>query len=217
MGAMHDVFGLIEAGDAGALRELVERDSSALAARDGQGLSPVLRARYAWRTDLLDVLLAAGPELDVFEAAAVGDGARVRELVEADPALAGAWGPDGFTALQLACYFGQPEAARYLLDRGADVHAVARNAMAVQPLHAACASGQVEIARLLLEAGADVNARQHGGYTPLHEAAGRGDEELARVLVERGADPSLRLDDGKTPLELAAEKGHEGIAELLSG
>src|SRR5947209_2648550 len=135
-----DVFEAIEEGDADRLRELVEREPELAAARNASGLSAVLAASYRWRQDLVDVLLAAGPELDVFEAAAVGDNGRLRELLAASPELANSWAPDGFTPLQLASYFGQVESARLLLERGADVNAVARNTMAVMPIHAASAT-----------------------------------------------------------------------------
>jgi ankyrin repeat protein len=165
---------------------------------------------------MVDVLMASGPELNVFEAAAVGRVDRVRELLDADPEVARAWAPDGFTALQLAAFFGHPEIVALLLDRGADVRAVARNDMGVMPLHAACASGQVDVARMLLAHGAPIDAAEHGGYTPLHEAAGRGDVALARLLLGHGADPALPKADGQTPRDLAAAKGDDELVALLS-
>jgi ankyrin repeat protein len=184
-----DVFTAIEAGDEAALRRLVEEDPSAIAARNAEGLSPTLRALYLGRQELLEVLLGLEPELDVFEAVAVGDEPCVRELVDSDPALVNAWAPDGFTPLQLASFFGHPAIVRSLLERGADVHAVSRNEMSVQPLHAACAGpSALEIARMLLDAGADPNARQQDDFTPLMAAQQRNDAELEALLGERGAD-----------------------------
>src|SRR5438093_3344900 len=49
--------------------------------------SAILAAMYEGNTDALAALLAARPELDVFEAAAVGDAARIRQLVRARPPL----------------------------------------------------------------------------------------------------------------------------------
>jgi uncharacterized protein len=155
-------------------------------------VSRILQARYADREDELAELLAGDPELDVFEAAAVGRTDRLRELLDAGPPCVGAWSADGFTPLHLAAYFGHADGVRLLLQRGADVAAVARNPLAVQPLNSACASREaaprVPIARLLLDAGADPNAESEGaGVRPLDAAVANGDEELAELLRERGA------------------------------
>jgi hypothetical protein len=153
-------------------------------------VSPILQARYEGREDDLAALLAAGPELDVFEAAAVGATERLGELVVAEPGLVAAWAADGFTPLHLAAYFGHVEGVRLLLAAGAEVGAVARNDLGVQPLNSAAASqvagARVAVARLLLDAGADSNAELAGGFRPLDAAVQNGDEELAALLRERG-------------------------------
>jgi len=153
-------------------------------------VSPILLARYEGREDDLEALLAAGPELDVFEAAAVGATERLGELLAEDPGLVAAWSADGFTPLHLAAYFGHVEGVRLLLAAGAEVGAVAQNELGVQPLNSAAASqvagARVDVARLLLDAGADVNAELAGGFRPLDAAVQNGDEELAALLRERG-------------------------------
>jgi uncharacterized protein len=154
-------------------------------------MSELLQAVYRGDTNRKDELLAEHPELDVFEAAAVGDTERLRELVDADPALANAWAEDGFQPLGLACFFGHVEAARLLLDRGAEVNSASRNDFQVMPLHSACATSDAntrnELAKLLLEHGADPNARQQDQFTPLMAADQHGDERLRALLVEYGA------------------------------
>ena len=82
-------------------------------------MSELLQAVYEGNQARADELLAAGPELDVFEAAAVGKTDRLRELLDEDPALANAWATDGFQPLGLACFFGHVEVARLLVERGA--------------------------------------------------------------------------------------------------
>ena len=145
-------------------------------------------SRYRFNRATTDALLTADPELDVFEATALGYIDRLRERLMADPASAAAFSPDGFTALHYAGFFGKVEAARELIAAGASVDVYTKNPFANQPLHAAAAGRHLEVCRLLLGAGADVNATQHGGYTPLHEAAQSGDVELAELFLSAGAD-----------------------------
>jgi uncharacterized protein len=210
-----DMFDAITAGDLDRVRELIAEDAALAGARDADGLSAVTQARYHGEDDIVDALLAAGPELDVFEAAAVGRLERVRELLEDDPALATALSPDGFTPLHLAAFFGHPEIARLLLERGADANAVARNPMRVTPLHSAAAARQIEIAELLVDHGADVNAAQERGFTPLHAAAQNGDIGLARLLLGRGADREQTTEDGRRAADFAAARRHEQVLALL--
>jgi uncharacterized protein len=178
-------------------------------------VSALLHARYRGHREVLDALLAADPEMDVFDAAALGHIDRLRERLVEDPGQATAQAADGFTALHLAAFFGKAVAARVLIDAGADVSAYGANDFANQPLHAAAAGRHVEVCRLLLAAGADVNATQHGGYAPLHEAAGSGDVELAELFLSARADLAARTDGGRTPAEVAEVAGHVDVARRL--
>jgi uncharacterized protein len=181
-------------------------------------VSELMQALYQGDRERTDRLLAERTELDVFEAAAFGRIERLQELLDDDPELAAALAPDGFTALHFAAFFGQPEAARLLLERGADAGFTARNDMRVQPLHSAAAVDQTEIARMLLDAGADPNETQEGGFVPLHAAAQNGNAELVELLLAHGADRGLATGDGRTSAQIAREAGHEQLtAELLPG
>jgi ankyrin repeat protein len=177
-----------------------------------------MQALYEGKTDEAEAIAAAQTDLDVFEAAGMGDVERLEALLSSDPSLANAWSDDGFTPLHFAAFFGHPEAAKLLAERGAALEARSTNeqfALEATPLHSAAAAGQLEVIEVLLAAGADVNAVQHGGYTPLLEAAATGRAELVETLLERGADPAARLADGRTAVDLAATGGHVQLAERL--
>jgi ankyrin repeat protein len=165
-----------------------------------------MQALYQGKTDEAKAIAAARPDLDVLEAAAIGDLERLRALLDEDPSLANAWSDDGFTPLHYAAFFGQPEAAKLLIERGADLEARSTNrefALDAAPLHSAVAARERGTIEVLLDAGADVNAVQHGGFTPLLEAAQSGQAEVVELLLERGADPDAKLDDGRTATDLA--------------
>ncbi len=154
-------------------------------------MSELLQAVYRGDDARVNELLADEPELDVFEASALGRTDRLPELLDGDPSLANAWAEDGFQPLGLASFFGHVEAARLLIDRGADVNSASRNDMKVAPLHSAVAEKdpgtRYELAALLLEHGADPNARQQDDFTPLMAADQQDDARLRELLVEHGA------------------------------
>ena len=132
-------FAAIEAGAADEVRAMVTAEPSLASARDEQGVSAVMRARYRFDEALLDAVLSGDPALDVFEAASLGDVERVRELLDADPSAATAYSADGFTALHFPAFFGGVACARALVERGADVDAHGRGWMTGTPLNSAAA------------------------------------------------------------------------------
>lgn len=209
-----EMMAAVAAGETERVKTLIAEDPSLAMARGDDGVSAVLLARYRFDRPTMDALLAADPDLDLFEASALGRIDRVRVAIDDDEASVRRLSPDGFTALHLAAFFGKPEVARMLLDAGASVDTYTTNDFANQALHAAAAGRHLEVCRVLVAAGADVNATQHGGYTPLHEAAQHGDVEMVELFLSAGADPSLRVAEG-TPADLAEAAGHPDVARRL--
>jgi ankyrin repeat protein len=177
-------------------------------------VSDALQALYEGDRERAQRLLPPDAELSVFEAAAFGRFERLAEILTADPSTATARADDGFTALHLAVFAEQPQAARLLIERGADVDALSTGSIArVPPLATAVFVRSATLMRLLLDAGADVNRQSEGGFTALHSAAQSGQVELVRLLLERGADPRLRASDGKRPVDFAPT---DAVRVLLS-
>jgi len=209
-------FELLKTGDGDGLRRILKQDPAASEARDAAGVSLLMQCLYRGQRDLAE-LIAGKKKLDLFEAAGLGRLDRLKSCIDDLPAGSSidSLSKDGFTALHFACFFGQADAARMLLERGALVDVVAANPTRVMALHSAASARNLEAARLLVERGAPVNARQQGGWAPIHGAAQNGDRAMVELLLEHGADGSLANDAGKTAAEVAREKGHEEIVALL--
>ncbi|RLN96340.1 hypothetical protein BBJ28_00027093, partial [Nothophytophthora sp. Chile5] len=120
---------------------------------------------------------------------------------------------EGRTALGTAAFYGQLEAVRLLLNRGATIDS--KNELGATPLILAAQEGKREVVQLLLERGAAVNAQDREGATPLLRASLFGRLSAARILLEYEADVNLGYADGFTPLMMAADKGHAELVELL--
>lgn len=211
---MQDLFEAIAAGDRKKVTQLVQQDPAVAASRNPQGISALMLALYQHDGNLVETLVDAIPELDLDQAAALGDAARVATLLDTGIPFED-FTPDGFSPLHLAAFFGHTEVVRRLLDHGAAIDIVATNGSALRPLNSAVAGGHTETVALLLERGADHEARQAGGFTPLMGAAAGGHEAIARRLLDHGVDATETSDDGRTPVDLARERGHEGLLELL--
>jgi uncharacterized protein len=212
-----EIFDVIRAGDRARLEALLAAEPGIVNTRSESGHSPVLIAQYHKKRDLVAVLLAAEPELDLFDAASVGRTERVAQLLDADPSLVNAYSRDGFFPLGLAAFFGHPETVRLLLARGAAVGQVARNPMRIQAIHAAVAGRSRDAIHFIVEAGAPINAQQHQGWTALHEAVRQENLELTRYLMAHGADPKVQNDAGKSAIGLAADQNSVAVLKVLKG
>lgn len=207
---------MIRRGQKTEIAAIVAEEPAAARARDAQGVSLLMWSVYARQPEITVCLRSVAGDLDVFEAAALGDCARLHELIAADAMQVWSVSGDGWAPLHLACGFAGPEVVRLLLEHGAHAHQYSHNPQHNQPLHAAVAlSGSQDTVRLLLDAGAEVDAPQAGGFTPLHQAAAAGKADIVTLLLDRGARRDLRCDLGKLPIDYARERGHAAVVEIL--
>jgi ankyrin repeat protein len=173
------------------------------------GRPAVVESESVDSTELLDVLLAAGADVNA-------------QLVLFPPyrSLADRGNDNlltiGATPLVRAAKAGDLVVMRKLLAKGADVHVA--TADGITPLLAAAGVGSrdsdtrgryktqaeaVEAVRLLLAAGASVDDADNRGQTAVHGAAFWGFNDLVRLLAERGARLDAKDRQGKTPVDSA--------------
>lgn len=203
------------AGEIEKVKVLVAAEPGLVNTKNEQSQSAVLLAVYNGRKEIRDFLIASGATLALHEAAATGQLAGVKELVEQDPASAKSYSPDGFPILALAAVFGHFEVAKYLHSKGGDVNAAATNGTGYNALTGAVTSGHKEMVAWLLESGANVNYRYGPGFTPLLAAAANGHLEIVKLLLAHGADLQAKSNDGKSSLAYAEERKHAAVAEML--
>jgi uncharacterized protein len=205
----------IKTGEFDRVKAMVTADPSLIDACSRTGESAILTAVYHRQKDIVNLLVARGAALTLFEACAAGEIERVERLIGADPASINTYSADGWTPLHLAAFFGHPKIVELLVAQDADVAARSRNTNGNTPLHAALAANHVFSAGLLLGAGADVNAADAGGWRPLHIAAANNNLDSMASLVAQGADVTAANKEGQTALSLAQEKNHKEAAALL--
>ncbi|HYP12522.1 MAG TPA: ankyrin repeat domain-containing protein [Bryobacteraceae bacterium] len=108
---------------------------------------------------------------------------------------------------------GDTHAVRALLNRGADLKAVAPDGSSA--LHWAAETDNLELAKMLREAGADVKAANRYGVTPLYLACTNGNAAMVELLLKAGAEADSKFAEGETALMIAARTGKLAAVEVL--
>lgn len=111
----------------------------------------------------------------------------------------------GKGALQVAIVEGNQEAARFLLEKGADL-SVWKHSL-TSPLDFGVDRGDTAMVALLLEYGGESASRKERRGGRVHVAARNGDAEIIELLLEHGYDPNIQEARGNTALHLAASNG----------
>lgn len=194
---------------------MVSAEPGLIDARGRTGDSAILTAVYHRQKEIVNLLVARGATLTVFEACAAGEVERVERLVDEDSATVNSYSHDGWTPLHLAAYFGYPKVIELLLGRDAEVRARSKNTNGNTALHAALAGNHTFAAGLLIGAGADVNAIDDAGWRPLHIATANNNLDAMKALIAQGAEVAAANTEGQTPLSLAQEKNRREAAALL--
>jgi ankyrin repeat protein len=219
-------FEAVAARDLATVEAMLKHAPTLASARRPNGNSAVVIAMFAITKNenafhdpksnaLLQAILAAKPQLDIFETAALGTAEQLEALLRDDSSALARRTPFGWTLLHMASFGGNVPAVELLLRKGAEVNDRARSKFRNTPLQTALLSGQAGTAKALLDHGADPLVRQVKGTTPMHEAALLGRIDLLQLLVEHGAELNSVADNGQTPLAEALRGHHPEAVEWL--
>lgn len=136
----------------------------------------------------------------------------------------------GWAPLHHAASAGQPEAVRFLLNKGARPET--KSSSGQTALHVAAGpqnrpviptlfytqppvEDKRETILSLVKGGADINAEDKHGFTPLMTACLFFQNDKIPVLIEARADINKKTGEGKTALKIAEKVGNHAAVEIL--
>lgn len=207
-----------------------------------RGWRDVPKDTVATPRDIFNHLVARGAAVDLYMAALTGNIARVRELLDKDPALVNRISdcntgyPGSGSALTNAATGGHIEIVKLLLERGADPNLREEaNAPQGKALYEAVVYKHIDIVQLLLDHGAFPNPEVESSADALSRAMHNDDKPMIDLLCSYGAtrkvhllaydgdivtgaavfaaDPALA--NNVDALENAAAEGHESFVRLM--
>ena len=118
--------------------------------------------------------------------------------------------------LHLAAFHNLPDAARILIEKGADVEA--KDSEGRTPLQAAVIAYSyrtTEAQKTLIENGANMNFYTNQGVPLLYQYIWYENFDLAELAIANGADVNMKTKDGDTILEFAERRGTPEIVSML--
>ena len=149
----------IKAGEYDRVKAMVSADPELIDAHSRTGDSAILTAVYHRQKEIVNLLVARGVSLTLFEACAAGELERVERLLADNPAA--------------------------INQHSADVNAP--DAAGWRPLHLAAFNNNLDAMKALIAQGADVSAVNGDGQTPLSLAQEKNQREAAALLRRYGA------------------------------
>ncbi len=162
---------------------------------------------------MISTAMAMAAPSDVADAAAKGDAAAVRALIQRRADVNAAQ-VDGATALHWAVYLENLELVDLLIRAGAKADVTNRNG--ITPLYLASLYGQAATIDSLVKAGANATMPGPNGETMLMLAARNGNPEAIKRLLAAGADVNAREPlRATTALMWAAEQRHPAAVKAL--
>ncbi|PZU87831.1 MAG: ankyrin repeat domain-containing protein [Chryseobacterium sp.] len=149
---------------------------------------------------------------NVFDIARSGTLDEMKTLVSQNPDIINSKNERGFTPLILACYRGNTEVAKYLIDNVKDLNYVSQEGTALSSL---CINYNKELVEKMLSKNANPNIQDSFGNTPLLWAVKRNNMELVSILLKNKADVNIKDSMGVSAFEYALKSNNNELINLL--
>ncbi len=183
-------------------------------AKNDYGATPLSLACTNGNAAMVEKLVARGAnpnvaapsgETPLMRCARTGSAAAVKSLLAHQADVNAKDKEQDQTALMWAVSQKHSDAAKALIEGGADIRAHSRGGFT--PMLFAARVGDTDSAGVLLAAGVNVNDVGPRGMTPLIMASASGQEQTGIFLLDRNANPNAKDDYGATALHYAVMKG----------
>ncbi|MEL1254996.1 ankyrin repeat domain-containing protein [Flavobacterium sp. DGU38] len=148
----------------------------------------------------------------VFDIARSGTLTEIQILNKSNPDLINSLNENKTSPLILACYRGNTEVAKFLIENVKDIN---YNSDMGTALMAATYKNYPQLVKLLLEKKANPNLTDANGTTALSLATQFKNSELIKLLLDYKVDKTIKDNKGKTAFEYAVFSQNEEIINLL--
>lgn len=168
-------------------------------------------------TIILAVILLSLPSfcqeiISVFDIARKGTVEQAKAKIKENAKAFDVVNDEGYSPLVLACYRGNNEVAKFIIDHCSDINGSSKMGTS---LMASIVKGNNEIATLLINKKAELNIADENGTTALIYAVMFKNSDIIKLLLENNVDKAHKDKSDKTAFEHAVFSGNESIINLL--
>lgn len=151
-------------------------------------------------------------QVNIFDATRQGDLNEVISVYSKDPDVINKRNNEGYSPLILACYHGNEEVVKFLVDKVKDINQTSQYGSA---LMAAVIKGNNKIIEHLLDRNANTNIIDKNGTTAMHYAVMFRNYDALKLLMQANADIKIKDNSGKSPLDYASVYNDKKLKKIL--
>ena len=161
---------------------------------------------------LLTVSTVFSQNSNCFDVARKGNLSEIKALYEKDKNIVNAIDDKGSSMLILACYRGNQDVSKFLIENGADLNYVSNNGTV---LMACVFKSEFQLVDEMLKKNVNLDLTDVNGITALMLAVQFKNVEMVKKLLTAKANKELKCKQNKTAFEYAVFSNNEEIINLL--